>query len=441
VTKILHWLLEICDAVTFLHSQQPHVIHRDIKPDNIRITPTETAVLVDLGNAKAAADGSRTLIFIRHQGTPGYAPPEQYPGGSGTDTRSDIYALGGTLYFALITREPLSVSARHQAMQQGKPSLPSLQEHLENNPPEESPKTKEARQFKLGITKSSKPAQRHSRHIAQLGTLPPGVVQQLNSIIQKAMALEPQERYQFVADFANDLQQIMALFTPPSKPLDPHLTQSDLPDLYDALQMAKDHANQNAGESLSAQPVLSSNTATTATCPQCSTTLAPKARFCACCGFALGSRPSHAPSRQQTAQDPTPIAIENEKTHIISPQTVKASLAAQQAEQGVPQQASKVDTLPTTPPNSNLSSLRRKPFLQNAHAPQPQKPSHSQQQRFSNPPFPLTPTQQSTLHTPPPPTDQQPSLTSLLQNSRWLILTSIIFALLFTLLLLSILTR
>ncbi len=135
IRQIIAWLLAVCDAVMFLHRQEPIVIHRDIKPDNIRITPLGTAILVDMGNAKAAADGVRTLIFIRHQGTPGYAPPEQYPGGSGTDARSDIYALGGTLYFALTAHEPPSVSIRNQSLQQGRPTLPSLQECLENNPP------------------------------------------------------------------------------------------------------------------------------------------------------------------------------------------------------------------------------------------------------------------------------------------------------------------
>ena len=115
--RLMEWLLSICDAVTFLHSQHPPIIHRDIKPDNIRITPNGTAMLVDLGNAKTAADGARTLFFIRHQGTPGYAPLEQYPGGSGTTARSDVYALGGTLYFALTAHEPPSVSARNQALQ------------------------------------------------------------------------------------------------------------------------------------------------------------------------------------------------------------------------------------------------------------------------------------------------------------------------------------
>ncbi len=98
LTRVLDWILEVCAAVQFLHTQPSPVIHRDIKPDNIRIMPNSTAILVDLGNAKATADGARTLFFIRHQGTPGYAPQEQYPGGTGTDTRSDVYALGAHHY-------------------------------------------------------------------------------------------------------------------------------------------------------------------------------------------------------------------------------------------------------------------------------------------------------------------------------------------------------
>src|SRR5574340_172971 len=53
VTQILKWIISICDAVSFLHNHIPPVIHRDIKPDNIRITSNGIAILVDLGNAKA----------------------------------------------------------------------------------------------------------------------------------------------------------------------------------------------------------------------------------------------------------------------------------------------------------------------------------------------------------------------------------------------------
>ena len=113
----MEWLLSICDAVAFLHSQKPPIIHRDIKPDNIRITPSGTAMLVDLGNAKTAADGARTLFFIRHQGTPGYAPLEQYPGGTGTDERSrgirGISPPPTLLLLAVLSRPPASAGCCH----------------------------------------------------------------------------------------------------------------------------------------------------------------------------------------------------------------------------------------------------------------------------------------------------------------------------------------
>ena len=238
--QIMGWILSICDAVQFLHSQQPVVIHRDIKPDNIRIMPDGTAILVDLGNAKATADGARTLFFIRHQGTPGYAPQEQYPGGTGTDVRSDIYALGATLYFALTAHEPPSVSLRNQSIQQALPDLPSLQEILAKNPPEDNAEANAGRQFRLGVTKPTKPVPRHLRHLAQLGSLPPPLLDQLNAIIKRAMAMKQKDRYPTVAEFSNDLSRVMAaLPAPPSaptqRPVDPNSTQPDLPLLYETI--------------------------------------------------------------------------------------------------------------------------------------------------------------------------------------------------------------
>src|SRR5216683_7385654 len=220
LARVMGWILSVCDAVQFLHSQQPVVIHRDIKPDNIRIMPDATAILVDLGNAKATADGARTLFFIRHQGTPGYAPQEQYPGGSGTNAQSDVYALGATLYFALTAHEPPSVSTRNQSLQQGLPDLPSLQEQLANNPPEESADANAGRQFRLGVTKPSKPTQRHIRHLAQLGTFPPELLDQLNRIIKRAMAMKQRDRYPTVAEFSNDLRKVMAAL-PAQQPATP----------------------------------------------------------------------------------------------------------------------------------------------------------------------------------------------------------------------------
>ena len=93
------WTGQVCDALTYLHNQSPPIIHRDIKPANIRITHDGRAILVDFGISKLFEQGSRTTVGARAF-TPGYSPPEQYGDGS-TDARSDLYALGATLYHLL----------------------------------------------------------------------------------------------------------------------------------------------------------------------------------------------------------------------------------------------------------------------------------------------------------------------------------------------------
>ncbi len=102
--QAIRWLSQVMDAVKYLHSQNPPVIHRDIKPANIKISHNGKAYLVDFGIAKVLQVGSRTQAGARAV-TPGYSPPEQY-GAAPTDQRSDIYALGATLYFALTGRVP-----------------------------------------------------------------------------------------------------------------------------------------------------------------------------------------------------------------------------------------------------------------------------------------------------------------------------------------------
>lgn len=101
---------EICDALTYMHSQSPPVLHRDIKPGNVKITSSGQVYLVDFGLAKFAYSGQRTTTGARAM-TPGYSPPEQY-GGARTDNRSDIYSLGATLYAALTGTVPEDSLAR-----------------------------------------------------------------------------------------------------------------------------------------------------------------------------------------------------------------------------------------------------------------------------------------------------------------------------------------
>lgn len=89
----------ICDALNYLHTRKPPVLHRDIKPGNVKVTPDGRVFLVDFGLAKLV-QGSQTTTTGARAMTPGYSPPEQY-GTARTDPRSDIYSLGATLYAAL----------------------------------------------------------------------------------------------------------------------------------------------------------------------------------------------------------------------------------------------------------------------------------------------------------------------------------------------------
>jgi serine/threonine-protein kinase len=114
-SQVIPWIEQICDALFYLHSQNPPIIHRDIKPANIKITPENKAVLVDFGIAKVYDSQLATTAGARAV-TPGYSPPEQYGRGI-TDARTDVYALGATLYSLLtgvVPPESVDLLANHQ---------------------------------------------------------------------------------------------------------------------------------------------------------------------------------------------------------------------------------------------------------------------------------------------------------------------------------------
>ncbi len=102
--QALDYIIQVCDAVDYLHRQHPPIIHRDIKPQNIKITPLGQAVLVDFGIAKVAEDDAQTQTGAQGV-TPGFSPPEQYSG-EGTVPASDVYSLGATLYAVLTGKKP-----------------------------------------------------------------------------------------------------------------------------------------------------------------------------------------------------------------------------------------------------------------------------------------------------------------------------------------------
>jgi serine/threonine-protein kinase len=108
--QVMGWLIQICDALEYLHKN--NIIHRDIKPANIRFTPEGQIKLVDFGIAKRFDPSNPKTATMKRAATPGYAPVEQYGGGEHTDARSDIYALGATLYHLLTARRPPDANDR-----------------------------------------------------------------------------------------------------------------------------------------------------------------------------------------------------------------------------------------------------------------------------------------------------------------------------------------
>jgi serine/threonine protein kinase len=89
----------MCDALSYLHTRKPPILHRDLKPGNVKITSEGHIFLVDFGLAKVLHGSQATTTGARAM-TPGYSPPEQY-GTARTDPRTDIYSLGATLYASL----------------------------------------------------------------------------------------------------------------------------------------------------------------------------------------------------------------------------------------------------------------------------------------------------------------------------------------------------
>lgn len=112
--QVLGWAWQLLDALEYMHSQDPPVVHRDIKPANIKLTPRGTVKLVDFGLVKVLqSNDTRTVTVVQGRGTVAYTPLEQYGADNGfTDARSDIYAVGATLYHLLTGQPPVDAKER-----------------------------------------------------------------------------------------------------------------------------------------------------------------------------------------------------------------------------------------------------------------------------------------------------------------------------------------
>jgi serine/threonine protein kinase len=96
--------IQLCRVLHYLHTQNPPIIYRDIKPSNVMLTPEGVLKLIDFGVARTHKEGKKKDTVA--MGSAGYAPPEQYGKGQ-TDARSDVYALGATLLHLLTNLPPV----------------------------------------------------------------------------------------------------------------------------------------------------------------------------------------------------------------------------------------------------------------------------------------------------------------------------------------------
>ena len=103
ILQSIEWGLQIADVLAYLHSQDPAIIFRDLKPSNVMVLPDGTIKLIDFGIARHFQPGAVKDTSLL--GSVGYSPPEQFGKGQ-TDARSDVYAFGATLHHLITGRDP-----------------------------------------------------------------------------------------------------------------------------------------------------------------------------------------------------------------------------------------------------------------------------------------------------------------------------------------------
>lgn len=136
LSEVLNWADQLLDALDYLHTQEPPVIHRDIKPQNLKLTPRNAIVLLDFGLAKGTAAQTKVTATGSVFGYSRYYAPLEQIQGAGTDPRSDLYSLAATLYHLMTGVTPAEALMRATAVLNGHPDplLPASEVHEQVTP-------------------------------------------------------------------------------------------------------------------------------------------------------------------------------------------------------------------------------------------------------------------------------------------------------------------
>lgn len=126
--NVIEWAKQLCDVLGYLHSQNPPIIYRDMKPANVMLKPDGNVTLIDFGTAREYKE--KNLADTTCLGTIGYAAPEQFGGMGQTDARTDIYCLGATLYHLVTGMNPCEPPYEIKPIRQINPNLSSGLERI-----------------------------------------------------------------------------------------------------------------------------------------------------------------------------------------------------------------------------------------------------------------------------------------------------------------------
>ena len=125
---VIEWAKQLCDVLGYLHSRNPPIIYRDMKPSNVMLKPDGNVMLIDFGTAREFKYSS--VADTTCLGTQGYAAPEQFGGHGQTDARTDIYCLGATMYHLVTGHNPATPPYEMYPIRQWNPMLSSGLEEI-----------------------------------------------------------------------------------------------------------------------------------------------------------------------------------------------------------------------------------------------------------------------------------------------------------------------